>query len=140
MSDMDIDFKTPISRLNNPQRIWFATALTAMILADGDIARQEAEFLVKVLAIVRDNQEVDRLKKFIQYKTVPTLSKPIGIDRKLGMAILVDLVRIAVSDKDFADKEEKMIRFVGENLGFTNSEVDTLVAYGFELMGKMEAS
>ncbi|MDH4120619.1 MAG: TerB family tellurite resistance protein [Deltaproteobacteria bacterium] len=139
MSSLNIDFKTPISKLTDKHRIWFATALTAMILVDGNIDRTEAEFLVKVISIVKEENEVDRLKKFIQFKTVPQLSKPVGLDRKLAMTMLIDMVRIAVVDKDFAASEEQMVRTVGETLGFASAEVEKLVAFGFELMGK-EAS
>jgi len=137
MPDVDIDFKTPISGLNQKQRQWFATALIAMILADGNIDRAEVDFLVKVLTIVKEEHEVDRLKKFIQFKTMPTIPPPAGLfDRKLAMTVLLDMVRIAVADKDFAAKEEEMVRHVGETLGFSTGEVDKLVAYGFELMSK----
>jgi len=133
---MDIDFKTKISALSPRQRAWFATAMVAMVLADGNIDRAEVDFIVRLLALVEDPTDQDRLKKFIQFKTVPPLGSPVGIDRKLGMSMVIDLIRIAVSDQDFAEPEKAMIRDIGSRMGFSEQEVDKLVMYGFELMAR----
>jgi uncharacterized tellurite resistance protein B-like protein len=133
---MEIEFKTKISALNERQRTWFATAMVGMILADGDIDRAEVEFIVKLISLVKDEAVQERLKKFIQFKTMPPLGQPVGIDRKLGMSMIIDLIRIAVSDNDFAASEKAMIQEVGKGLGFSEDEVDKLVMFGFELMNQ----
>ena len=131
---MDIDFKTKISELNDRQRNWFATAMVAMVLADGNIDRAKVDFLLKVTSMIKDESTKDRLKKFIQFKTIPPLGQPVGLDRKVAMTIIIDLIRVAVSDKDFANAEKDMIREVGKSLKFAPDEIDKLVMYGFELM------
>jgi len=131
---MEVDFKTKISSLDIRQREWFATATVAMMLADGNIDRSEMDFILRIIQMVKDETVVDRLKKFIQFQTQPPLGKPVGISRKLAMTMILDLIRIAVSDKDFDAKEKAMIHQIGENLGFSETEVDKLVMYGFELM------
>ncbi len=130
----DVDFKTQISKLEPRAREWFATAMVAMVLADGDIDRSEMEFLLRVVQLVRDEAVVDRLKKFIQFKTMPPLGNPGGIPRKIGMSMIIDLIRVAVADQDFDAKEKEMVQAVGKSLGFKQDEVDQLVLYGFELM------
>ena len=131
---MDIDFKTKITALNERQRDWFATAMIAMVLADGNIDRSEVDFLVRITNLVKDEATVDRLKKFIQFKTIPPVGQPVGLDRKVAMTIIIDLIRVAVADKDFANAEKDMIREVGKSLKFAPDEIDKLVMYGFELM------
>ena len=131
---MDVAFKTKVSELNPRAREWFATAIVGMVLADGDIDRSEMDFLLKVIQLVPDPDVVDRLKKFVQFKTVPPIGSPPGIDRKMGMSMIIDLIRVAVSDKDFDKKEKEMVAAVGKSLGFKPDEVDKLVLYGFELM------
>jgi len=133
---MDVDFKTKISTLEPRHREWFATATVAMMLADGNIDRTEMDFILRVIQMVKDETVVDRLKKFIQFQTLPPLGTPPGIDRKLAMSMIIDLIRIAVADQDFAAKEKEMIHTIGTNLGFSQQEVDQLVMYGFELMVK----
>lgn len=133
---MDIDFKTKISALNPRQRTWFATAMVAMVLADGNIDRAEVDFIVKLISLVKDEPTVERLKKFIQFKTVPPLGAPSEIDRKLGMSMLIDLIRVAVADKNFPQTEKDMVQKVGKSMGFTEEEMDKLILYGFELMNK----
>ncbi|MCH8076374.1 MAG: hypothetical protein IIC64_11185 [SAR324 cluster bacterium] len=66
---MDIDFKTKISELTPQQRAWFATAMVAMVLADGNIDQAEVGFIVKITTIIKDDATVERLKKFIQFQT-----------------------------------------------------------------------
>ena len=124
---MDIDFKTKISSLNERQRDWFATAMVAMVLADGDIDRTEVDFLLKITTMVKEEATKDRLKKFIQFKTVPPLGKPTGVDRKVAMTMIIDLIRVAVADKDFAESEKEMIREVGQTLSFAPEEIDEMI-------------
>jgi len=133
---MEIDFKTKISQLKSHQREWFATAMVSMVLADGNIDRKEVDFIVKMSALVKDDATVERLKKFIQFRTMPPLGAPQGIDRQLGMTMIVDLIRVAVADKDFAPTEKDLIQKIGKSLGFNHEELDKLVMYGFELMTK----
>lgn len=133
---MDIDFKTKISTLNDIQRNWFATAVVAMVLADGDIDRTEVEFIIKLVNICNDETTVARLKKFIQFKTVPPLGPPAGIDRKIGMSMIIDLIRVAVVDMDFDPTEKAMIEKIGKSMGFSEQEIKKLVMYGFDLMNE----
>ena len=131
---VEVDFKTKISELNPRAREWFATAMVGMVLADGDIDRSEMDFLLKVIQLVPDMDVVDRLKKFLQFKTIPPIGSPTGIDRKEGMSMIIDLIRVAVADQDFDKKEKEMVADIGKSLGFKQEEVDKLVLYGFELM------
>ncbi len=132
----EVDFKTRISQLNPRAREWFATAMVAMVLADGDIERSEMDFLLKMIQLVKEPAVVERLKKFLQFKTVPPLGSPVGISRKEGMTMIIDLIRVAVSDQDFDAKEKELVQEVGKSLGLKQDEVDKLVLYGFELMTK----
>ena len=136
MAAIEVDFKTKISELKPLHRTWFATAMVAMVLADGSIDRSEVEFIVKLTSLVKDDGTVERLKKFIQFQTVPPLGSPAGIDKKTAMTMILDLIRIAVSDKDFAPAEKDMIEKIGRSMGFSREELDKLVMYGFELMAK----
>ena len=136
MSAAEVDFKTKISELKPLHRTWFATAMVAMVLADGSIDRSEVDFIVKLTSLVKDDGTVERLKKFIQFQTVPPLGSPTGIDKKTAMTMILDLIRIAVADKDFAPAEKEMIEKIGKSMGFSREELDKLVMYGFELMAK----
>jgi uncharacterized tellurite resistance protein B-like protein len=135
---MDIDFKTKISALNPRQRTWFATAMVGMILADGSIDRAEVDFIVKLISLIKDEGVVERLKKFIQFKTMPPLGSPPELDKKVAMTMILDLIRVAVSDMNFAPVEKEMIQKTGRSMGFGQAELDKLIAYGFELMAKGE--
>ncbi len=136
---MDVEFKTPISQLNAEQRKWFSTTIVAMILADGDIATSEADFLVKVIYLVKDPPTVERLKKFIKHRTVPEVGIPKGVDRRTGMLMMVDLARIAVVDSDFDPKERQLLETVGDRLGLSDEETHKVIAIGFDMMRRQSA-
>ena len=136
--DRDVHFKTRFSQLNERQRVWFATAIVAMILADGDIDRNEVNFIVKLIKLVPEKRVAQRLKKFIRFRTVPPLGGLGHVDRKLGMTMIIDLIRIAVADNDFAPAEKEMIQKIGKDLGFNEDEIRKLVMFGFELMSSQQ--
>ena len=112
----------------------------ASILADGNIDRAEVDFIVKLVSLVKDEGMVERLKKFIQFKTMPPIGPPPEIDRKTCMSMIIDLIRVAVSDQNFAPTEKEMIGKIGKSMGFADEELEKLVMYGFELMGDKGAT
>ena len=132
----EVDLKTRISTLNPRAREWFATAMVGMVLADGDIDRSEMDFLLRLIQLVKEEAVVERLKKFLQFKTPPPLGSPVGISRKEGMTMIIDLIRVAVADQDFDTKDKELVQSIGKSLGLKEDEVDRLVLYGFELMAK----
>ena len=133
MLDGSIQFKTELSQLDGRQRRWFATAIVAMVLADGKIDHDEVNFVVELIKQVSsDARETQRLKKFIRFRTVPPLGEPIHIDRRLGITMLIDLIRVAVADNDLPPPEKEMIRRIGKDLGFNETELRQLVMFGFE--------
>jgi uncharacterized tellurite resistance protein B-like protein len=133
-------FKTPIKLMNDAQREWFATALVAMILADGNVSKGEVEMLLQSISFVKNPQAVERLKKFVQYQTLPTLSPFHGWEKevKYRAVMLVDLMSVAIADRDFSPKEREQFHQIGKTLGFTAEKVDELAAMGDRFIEKLE--
>jgi uncharacterized tellurite resistance protein B-like protein len=132
--------RAPIAKMTEPQREWFASAMISMILADGNVSQGEVASLMQAISFVKNPQAIDRLKKFVQFQAPPTLSPFHGWERepKNRGLILVDLMAVAISDRDFSEKEREQFHRVGALLGFPDAKVDELIKMGASVIERME--
>lgn len=129
---MSTEFNTPISKMNDHQKEWFATAIVAMILADGSVTREESESLMRSISFVRNPTLVETLKKYIAYQTVPNLTAFNGWEDKLKnrAIMMLDLMKVAIADRDFSPKEKEQFIYIGKLLGFRPPKVEELILIG----------
>ena len=133
---MATGFRTPIHLMDAAQKEWFATVMVAMVLADGSITQAEVDHLMQSISFVGDPETINRLKKFLQYQTPPPIPVFPGWEKELRnrAAILLDLIQVAVSDKDFSEGEKKKFYEIGNLLGFPRHKIDELIAMGHKFM------
>ena len=126
------NFRTPIESMNDHMREWFATAMVSMVLADGNVTQGEAQSLMASISFVRNPQVVEGLKKYIAYQTVPNLTAFAGWEQKLQnrALMLIDLMHVAIADRDFSPKERDQFLYIGKVLGFPRQKVEELIALG----------
>lgn len=138
---MAAEFRTPIASMDDQQKEWFATAMVSIVLADGDVTAGEVESIMASMSFIKSVDAQDRLKKYIQYKTVPVLSNFIGWQNypKYKASMLVDLIKVAISDRDLSPKEEEQFQHIGNMLGFPKDKVDLVLQMGHKAMEKMGA-
>jgi uncharacterized tellurite resistance protein B-like protein len=137
---MSLTLRTPVAKMNDMQREWFASAMIAMILADGNVAQGEAEGLMQAISFVKNPQAAERLKKFVHFNAPPTLTPFHGWERepKSRAMILVDLMSVAIADRDFSQKEREQFHRIGALLGFTDEKVNELIHLGDTFIERME--
>jgi len=101
-----------------------------MVLADGNIAQGEAKSLMQSLSFVRNAQLVESLKKYIAFQTMPTLTAFAGWENKLKnrALMMLDLMEVAIADRDFSPKEREQFLVIGKLLGFPRPKVEELIA------------
>ncbi|HKI97814.1 MAG TPA: hypothetical protein VKB51_05005 [bacterium] len=133
------NFRTPVEAMNDHQREWFAVAMVAMVLADGNIAQGEAKSLMQSLSFVRNAQLVESLKKYIAFQTMPTLTAFAGWENKLKnrALMMLDLMEVAIADRDFSPKEREQFLVIGKLLGFPRPKVEELIAMGEQATAAM---
>lgn len=133
--------RTPIAKMNEQQREWFASAMIAMILADGSVSQGEVESLLQAISFVHDPQAVERLKKFVHYQAAPTLTPFHGWERepKSKAMMMLDLMSVAIADRDFSQKEREQFHRIGSLLGFSAPKVDELIHLGDTVIERMAA-
>lgn len=132
-------FRTPVAAMTPQQKEWFATAMVTMVLADGNVTREEVDSLLGSISFVKNDQVVANLKKFVQYQTLPQLPAFVGWDKQVRhrACIMLDLMEVAIADRDFSAKEKEQFIHIGRLLGFPPSKVEELIAMGHKAMEGM---
>jgi uncharacterized tellurite resistance protein B-like protein len=133
------NFRTPVEAMNDHQREWFAMAMVAMVLADGNVTQGEAQSLMQSLAFIRNAALLDTLKKYVAYQTVPNLTAFAGWENKLKnrALIMLDLMEVAIADRDFSPKEREQFLQIGKLLGFPRQKVEELISMGTQATAGM---
>ena len=136
---MAAKFRTPVEAMNDHQREWFAMAMVSMVLADGNITQGESQSLIQSLSFIRNATLLESLKKYIAYQTVPNLTAFAGWENKLKnrALIMLDLMEVAIADRDFSPKERDQFLLIGKLLGFPRPKVEELIALGTQATESM---
>jgi len=134
-------FVTPIQAMDDRQKEWFATAMVAMVLADGNISQGEVQALMESIHFLRDQAAVERLKKFVQHQTPPNMPPFSGWAKnpRYRAAMLLDLMEVAISDKDLSPKEKEQFHRLGKMLGFSYDKIEELVQFGTKSLENLPA-
>jgi uncharacterized tellurite resistance protein B-like protein len=137
---MSLSLRTPVAKMTDQQREWFASAMVSMILADGSVTKDEVESLMQAIHFVKNPQAVERLKKFIHFQAPPNLTPFHGWEHepKSRAMILVDLMSVAIADRNFSEKERDQFHRIGTLLGFPNQRVDELIHMGDQALERIE--
>ena len=88
------------------------------------------------ISFVQDPTAVDRLKKYVQFKTAPPLAVFTGWEKEVRnkAAILLDLMEVAIADRDFSPPEKEKFYELGNLLGFNKGKIDELIEAGNKFM------
>ena len=129
---MTVKFRAPVDAMNDHQREWFAMAMVAMVMADGNVTQGETQTLIQSLSFIKNHTLVESLKKYIAYQTVPNLTAFAGWENKLKnrALMMLDLMEVAIADRDFSPKEREQFLLIGKLLGFPRPKVEELIAMG----------
>ncbi|MDH4247088.1 MAG: hypothetical protein OEW39_04655, partial [Deltaproteobacteria bacterium] len=81
---------------------------------------------------VKNEALIETLKKYIHYQTAPTLTAFAGWEKEVKHRayMMLDLMDVAISDRDFSPKEKAQFMFIGKLLGFPGPKVEELIALG----------
>ncbi len=125
-------FRTPVSAMSENQREWFAMALVAMVIADGEVSQAETETLVQSISFIKNPILVESLKKYIAHQTVPHMTAFVGWETQLKNRafMMLDLMDVAISDRDFSPKEKEQFLNIGNLLGIPKNKVEELIEMG----------
>jgi uncharacterized tellurite resistance protein B-like protein len=133
------NFRAPVEAMNDHQREWFATAIVSMVMADGSVTQGEAQSLMQSLSFIRNAALVDSLKKYVAFQTPPNLTAFAGWETQLKnrALMMLDLMDVAIVDRDFSPKEREQFLHIGKLLGFPRQKVEELIAMGTQATAAM---
>ena len=128
-----------IGRMPEEQLYWFASAVIAMVMADEHIDLHERSFLHSAIRIVRDKRKIQELEEYILRWQTP----PIGamdFSTKDRDHILESLLNIAAVDRDFDEREEKLLREIAGLMKVPEQQIENLIELGHKRVEQFRAN
>ncbi len=134
------EFDTELmGRLTEDQLFWFAGAVVAMVMADEHIDLHERSFLHSAIRIVRDKRKIQELEEYILRWQTP----PIGamdFSTKDRDHILESLLNIAAVDRNFDEREEKLLRKIAGLMKVPEQQIENLIELGHKRVEQFRAN
>ena len=133
---MAYSFRTQIAGMTGRQKEWFATALVAMVLADGNVSEGEVKTLMQCISFLQEPVAVERLKKHVQFQTPPPVPAFVGWEKegKKKAVMMLDLMEVAIADQDLSPPEQAKFYEIGKLLGFNQGKIDQLIQAGNQFL------
>ena len=128
-----------IGRMPEEQLYWFASAVIAMVMADEHIDLHERSFLHSAIRIVRDKRKIQELEEYILRWQTP----PIGamdFSTKDRDHILESLLNIAAVDRNFDEREEKLLREIAGLMKVPEQQIENLIELGHKRVEQFRAN
>ena len=128
-----------VERMTEEQLFWFAGAIVAMVMADEHIDLHERSFLHSAIRLVQDNKKIQQLEEYILRWETPPLEK-IQFNKEDKVHLLESLLNIATVDRDFDEREEKMLYDIAAAIDVSTEEIEQLIKIGHKRIEQFRAN
>lgn len=128
-----------VERMTEEQLFWFAGAIVAMVMADEHIDLHERSFLHSAIRLVHDNKKIQQLEEYILRWETPPLEK-IQFNKEDKVHLLESLLNIATVDRDFDEREEKMLYDIAAAIDVSTEEIEQLIKIGHKRIEQFRAN
>ena len=128
-----------VERMTEEQLFWFAGAIVAMVMADEHIDLHERSFLHSAIRLVQDNKKIQQLEEYILRWETPPLEK-IQFNQEDKEHLLESLLNIATVDRDFDEREEKMLYDIAAAIDVSTEEIEQLIKIGHKRIEQFRAN
>ena len=128
-----------VERMTEEQLFWFAAAIVAMVMADEHIDLHERSFLHSAIRLVKDNKKIQELEEYILRWQVPPLTE-IKFSKKDKGHLLESLLNIATVDRDFDEREEKLLYEIADLIDVSTEEIEQLIKLGHKRIEQFRAN
>ena len=128
-----------VERMTEEQLFWFAGAIVAMVMADEHIDLHERSFLHSAIRLVQDNKKIQQLEEYILRWETPPLEK-IQFNQEDKEHLLESLLNIATVDRDFDEREEKMLYDIAAAIDVSAEEIEQLIKIGHKRIEQFRAN
>ncbi|MEC9360469.1 MAG: TerB family tellurite resistance protein, partial [SAR324 cluster bacterium] len=128
-----------VERMTEEQLFWFAGAIVAMVMADEHIDLHERSFLHSAIRLVQDNKKIQQLEEYILRWETPPLEK-IQFNQEDKEHLLESLLNIATVDRDFDEREEKMLYDIAAAIDVSTEDIEQLIKIGHKRIEQFRAN
>ena len=128
-----------VERMSEEQLFWFAGAIVAMVMADEHIDLHERSFLHSAIRLVHDNKKIQQLEEYILRWETPPLEK-MQFNKEDKGHLLESLLNIATVDRDFDEREEKMLYDIAAAIDVSTEEIEQLIKIGHKRIEQFRAN
>ena len=128
-----------VERMSEEQLFWFAGAIVAMVMADEHIDLHERSFLHSAIRLVHDNKKIQQLEEYILRWETPPLEK-MQFNKEDKGHLLESLLNIATVDRDFDEREEKMLYDIAVAIDVSTEEIEQLIKIGHKRIEQFRAN
>ncbi|MEE2600552.1 MAG: NAD-binding protein [SAR324 cluster bacterium] len=128
-----------VERMTEEQLFWFAGAIVAMVMADEHIDLHERSFLHSAIRLVQDNKKIQQLEEYILRWETPPLEK-IQFNKEDKVHLLESLLNIATVDRDFDEREEKMLYDIAAAIDVSTEDIEQLIKVGHKRIEQFRAN
>ena len=104
--------------LTESQKNWFAVAICGAILADGNVAIEELEYLEKALTFLGSQDKVNALVQAVKEQKLPELEKLPDANRGMEARILLELALVIGADDHISTREMDYLFTIARKLGY----------------------
>ena len=110
-----------------------------MVMADEHIDLHERSFLHSAIRIVRDKRKIQELEEYIlRWKTPPIGA--MDFSTKDRDHILESLLNIAAVDRNFDEREEKLLRELAGLINVPEQQTENLIKLGHKRVEQFRAN
>jgi voltage-gated potassium channel len=128
-----------VGRMTEEQLFWFAGAVVSMVMADEHIDLHERSFLHSAIRLVKDNKKIQELEEYILRWQAPPLTE-IKFSKKDKGHLLESLLNIATVDRDFDEREEKLLYEIADVIDVSTEEIEQLIKLGHKRIEQFRAN
>ena len=108
-------------------------------MADEHIDLHERSFLHSAIRLVQDNKKIQQLEEYILRWETPPLEK-IQFNQEDKEHLLESLLNIATVDRDFDEREEKMLYDIAAAIDVSTEDIEQLIKVGHKRIEQFRAN
>lgn len=97
---------------------WYANAIAGAITSDGQVDKEELEFLEKAIGFLETKEDIYELVSLVKNKQLPELAGMTNIDRGSAFRMIVTITTIVANDGKISKGEAAYLKDIVLKLGF----------------------
>lgn len=121
-------------------KLWYAKAVAGAVISDGEISKNEIEYLKIAIDFITREQYQSEIRPFLDSKELPLLNSIDVLDPAFSERAFVTITRIIAADNKVTRSEIDYLRSVGKSLGYGNQKILKAISLCFSMVKQNKIS